>query len=146
MIPECKTSDPEAGRANWIKFRNSILTWRQEKIFLFTSNPDCPSLIPPPTPGKPEKASELRAAYDKLKVFAHNQKLVLKAYAEKFGELPELESIKDGPGLGISMKSPRLKEEPGIKPLIGAVQNLLHQYEHYVKCVKSEVADSDFQI
>lgn len=36
MLPDCKTSDEESGRAQWIKFSTAIAYWRSRKLHLFT--------------------------------------------------------------------------------------------------------------
>lgn len=37
MIPECKTRNEATGRANWVKYRNAIITWRTQKEAMFNS-------------------------------------------------------------------------------------------------------------
>ena len=52
MLPECKHRDEEKGIKDWLNFKNAILTWRAEKVKIFSAS------------GKSEK---LRLAYEQLK-------------------------------------------------------------------------------
>jgi hypothetical protein len=56
MLPECKTRDEEDGIRQWNKFKNAVVAWRISKIRLFESRD-----------GIPEKAAQLRKAYEELK-------------------------------------------------------------------------------
>lgn len=39
MLPECKTKDEAAGKEMWLKFKTAIISWRTQKIPIFT-NPE----------------------------------------------------------------------------------------------------------
>lgn len=40
LMPECKTSDEEKGRAGWILFSNAITAWTKNKISVFKEIPE----------------------------------------------------------------------------------------------------------
>lgn len=75
MLPECKTNDEEAGRVQWIKFRNAIEHWRVAKLSLFEH------------PEGFSKMRQLGAAYDALRKKFEAQRAILQRYESRLGKL-----------------------------------------------------------
>ena len=108
LLPECKTSDEQAGLETWNKFRNAILAWRQEKQWLFSMERAVE--LPPIT-----RAGELRDAYDLLKqkyreqagLLERNEKLLT---VERHPPIQIIVPIVPDPPTDVS-------EQPDVKPV-----------------------------
>lgn len=142
MLPECKTDDAEKGTAQWLKFRNAILAWRQGKMELFDED----SVNVPLIVGNVIKLPELRDAYVELRKHARLTNEAFQAYLKKTGG-PTLSEVLGHP----VPKNAKSQAKP--KPIKAQLSEIVHVikrwaegYAEYVTCEEKPLVDSDFQI
>lgn len=67
MIPDCKTSDEQAGREHWLKFANAIKAWRHQKLQFWKFS----GLA---------SAKDLRKAYEDVKEKSQQQAAIIQSF------------------------------------------------------------------
>lgn len=152
VLPACKTKDEEKGREEWAKFKNAILAWRRSKLLLFfqmDSDPEVPTTF---QQGESfVKAQALRDAYDRLKLYARKQEMVIRDYVNNYGESPSIESLNaSNPLKPEKEKASKHFAELGPKTQLKAVVRLIEQwgnaFANSVSRVNVDIDGSDYQI
>jgi len=129
MLPECKTDDEEKGRTQWIKLRNAILAWRQDKQPLFKNYPDIQEAS-----DKLTTVKSLRDAYLSLKAEYKEQAKVIEDYQKRL-----LIQMTNGTPIPETNPTMQIDHEEQVNMVLGLVEKWATSYHRHATCGKKKV-------